>query len=1359
MALEVEIDVSKAQASLNQFRASLEGLGNDVDKAVNRASKSIERFESAIAKIKPIPEATLNSFRALGDATRSLGDISNLRGLSLAIERIVKLDMSRVAQQFTALSEALRKIVPPPGIANLATQLNAIANAANNAGKAALNTDRTFRKMGEGARAAHGSVSALGNTFGTARNLLAGFGVALGAVGFANFISEAFQAVTTLDAFANTVKAVEGSTAAVGKELGFISKLSKDTATDFGALASTFGKFSAAVITSGQSAQQAREIFESITKVARVLKLSGEDVRLSFLALEQMFSKGRVSSEELRRQLGERIPGAFNLFAKAAGVSTEQLNKMLQTGQVGIETIPKFAKVLEETFGGGLQTALQSAQAALTRFSNALFLIQESFGRAFFDAFRDGLSDLSEELSDTSSLETWANAGEQLGGVVNVMTTLISGMSLAFDALGNTITAAVNTITLPIRALDALTEALGLTTNATDAFMGAVKLLGTVLGTAGIIAALGAIGASLGLFPKLFAGAAAGATLFQRAMVALKAVLLDWRTLLISAVIGGIIFAIDKIQEFADEWRELDEAVRPTADALAEISPPLKKVQEEMSNFASDLGLSAEEATKFANEMVLAAAAPQDLAAATAKTVEALEKQRETLQKSIETLKERTGALIEASLADGQIDAAEQARIDTALEALKIGEDSLTQLDKQITRGQLLTGTYDQMTDATSETRDAVEKLVDSNNDGIRTWEEQTQALENAQGIFGRWGPFIQEFLGGSNDAKDAADQLGKRLDTMGNSAQETKPKLSGAAESMGQIDKASTGAADGTKKLADASEDAGGGLQGFLNAILGIGPAAANTFGDIGIAARDLMRLEEQERAAKESSEGLSGAFEKLDQVTEGVKGSLNQVGAGAAAENLGKTGQAATTAAGGISGLVPPITELTTKLGEAVTKLQEFFNVAGTGQSQLMAVANAIGFITTAITPLQTSIPVAQESLTALGTAASQVTPLIQPVAEQVMSLSSSSQSLTTSLPLVAQSFGMLMATLTQMVGVLQSVVTSFQNLNSASAAITLLQEAITKLTESVAPAQTASDNLAIAMGKVSESANSAVGGLRALEGGLDAAISGMERTSDAADQLAQAFDRMAEAARKAGEAAAKALADGAGSAGGGGDTSANENRIGGLSTDTHSLTRVPIKAFNNAPSLAGGTSTTNNFSRKLAGGGIPSILHPNEAVVPLSRGRKIPVDVQLSAPKSTMGDIDLSPVKTGLEDVASSLRTLSRAVAEPTRVDATELMRTTAPEPEFRKPVEVKMTDMPSGPPPMVEDRRSRHDPAPRLDRPDQSPAERNNSTDNAPRRNYIINMNINATDADSFRRTEEQIVRSLGQKIERATRRGG
>jgi hypothetical protein len=57
------------------------------------------------------------------------------------------------------------------------------------------------------------------------------------------------------------------------------------------------------------------------------------------------------------------------------------------------------------------------------------------------------------------------------------------------------------------------------------------------------------------------------------------------------------------------------------------------------------------------------------------------------------------------------------------------------------------------------------------------------------------------------------------------------------------------------------------------------------------------------------------------------------------------------------------------------------------------------------------------------------------------------------------------------------------------------------------------------------------------------------------------------------------------------------------GGISGSLPGRQMAPIAAFQNAPHFAEGTANTS---------GIPSILHPNEAVIPLSKGRKIPVDL---------------------------------------------------------------------------------------------------------------------------------------------------
>jgi hypothetical protein len=57
------------------------------------------------------------------------------------------------------------------------------------------------------------------------------------------------------------------------------------------------------------------------------------------------------------------------------------------------------------------------------------------------------------------------------------------------------------------------------------------------------------------------------------------------------------------------------------------------------------------------------------------------------------------------------------------------------------------------------------------------------------------------------------------------------------------------------------------------------------------------------------------------------------------------------------------------------------------------------------------------------------------------------------------------------------------------------------------------------------------------------------------------------------------------------------------GGYSTSPVASAMVPAAAFHHAPHFSEGGVTS---------GGIPAVLHPNEAVIPLSRGRKIPVEM---------------------------------------------------------------------------------------------------------------------------------------------------
>jgi tape measure domain len=88
-----------------------------------------------------------------------------------------------------------------------------------------------------------------------------------------------------------------------------------------------------------------------------------------------------VQAEELRGQLGERIPGAFQIAARAMNMTTKELDKFMSDGKlIADDFLPKFAKQLKDEFSGGIPAATQSLAAVTNRLKNEYLLLKMQIG-------------------------------------------------------------------------------------------------------------------------------------------------------------------------------------------------------------------------------------------------------------------------------------------------------------------------------------------------------------------------------------------------------------------------------------------------------------------------------------------------------------------------------------------------------------------------------------------------------------------------------------------------------------------------------------------------------------------------------------------------------------------------------------------------------------------------------------------------------------------------------------------------------------------------------------------------------------------------------------------------------------------
>ena len=246
-------------------------------------------------------------------------------------------------------------------------QTKIIINGQDNASKAFKSAERSAAALREGVQELAGSLTRF-------------FGLSATVGSFTVFGKASLDAALNLDRLNKVFSTIEGSSARGAARLDYLREVSDRLGQNFYQTAEAAkGFFAAGAGTAVEGDLQ--KIFESVTEASTALGLSSDEYNRTLLALQQMISKGKVSAEELRQQLGEALPGAFQLFAQAAGVSTAELDKMLERGEVGIDVLGKFADVLHNKYEKGANEAAQGLQAELNR----LTMSWEDFKVSFMD--------------------------------------------------------------------------------------------------------------------------------------------------------------------------------------------------------------------------------------------------------------------------------------------------------------------------------------------------------------------------------------------------------------------------------------------------------------------------------------------------------------------------------------------------------------------------------------------------------------------------------------------------------------------------------------------------------------------------------------------------------------------------------------------------------------------------------------------------------------------------------------------------------------------------------------------------------------------------------------------------------------
>ncbi|EOL0079353.1 tape measure protein, partial [Escherichia coli] len=267
----------------------------------------------------------------------------------------------------------------------------------------------------------------------------------------------------------------------------FVKNLANNTGVDQIETLSSFAKFSAGA--GDMDTGQKESLFSNVIGTSRLMGLSTDEINGILKAFEQMASKGKIQAEELRGQLGDRMAGAFQLFARSLGMTTEQLDAAMKNGKVlSKDVLPKVSAEMGNMIAkaGGWEKIINSTQTQLGRLSNSW----NNNLALMFDGSQEGLTDFTRSLTNLlNSLGGQSkNLGEHFGDLMKSMSNGIDDLT----TISYRVQGFFDRVTLAYRELNDTQKAVA------DGL--ANGLLSALKGLAGIVAVRSGIGAVGGIW-------------------------------------------------------------------------------------------------------------------------------------------------------------------------------------------------------------------------------------------------------------------------------------------------------------------------------------------------------------------------------------------------------------------------------------------------------------------------------------------------------------------------------------------------------------------------------------------------------------------------------------------------------------------------------------------------------------------------------------------------------------------------------------------------------------------------------------------------------------------------------------------
>lgn len=317
----------------------LQQLGRSLNKLGQEATNANQDFKTLAVQLKSIQSTSANSINNLRGYASSWRQIANSVEIGTAEFKQATAEAAKLEAQL-AKTEGRR--VGGGRLAGIAQTVGTVAGAGVFGGP-------------------EGAIGAAFGAFGGVPGAITGGAIGAQVGQLRQALGSTADYVAEVNKLKIALEGVAGSQQEYSKALAIADRATRQLNVPQEIAIQGMTKLTAAVKGAGGQVADAGVVFTNITKAIKGTGGSAEDVQGAITAMVQVFSKGKVSAEELSGQLGERLPGAVTLFAKANKMTLPELQKGLKEGQIGLNELMRFIELLGTRYG---MTALKIAASS-----------------------------------------------------------------------------------------------------------------------------------------------------------------------------------------------------------------------------------------------------------------------------------------------------------------------------------------------------------------------------------------------------------------------------------------------------------------------------------------------------------------------------------------------------------------------------------------------------------------------------------------------------------------------------------------------------------------------------------------------------------------------------------------------------------------------------------------------------------------------------------------------------------------------------------------------------------------------------------------------------------------------------------